>query len=166
MNSPRLDQELQRWAAVTEMLAGEELDEQTLLDTLEGATDLLECLAAIDENILEDEAQLIGLKTILDKLRDRSARMAGGIERKRQTILHAMERAGLTKVTAPTGTLTVRRVAPGLVVRDDSEIPRDYFDQPPPKLSRKRLADALKAGTEVPGCNLDNGGTTLSVRRS
>lgn len=165
MTSPRLDQELQRWAAVKEMLAGEDLDDQTLLDTLEGATDLLECLAAIDEAIVEDEARLIGLKTVLDKLRDRSVRFASGIERKRHTILRAMERAGLTTVKTPTATLTVRRVAPGLVVRDDSEIPGQYWTPQSPKLDRKALAHALKNGVSVSGCGLDNGDISLTIRR-
>ena len=66
--------------------------------------------------------------------------------------------------SAPDFTASVRPVAPGLVVSNETLIPPDYWVPQPPKLNRQELISILKSGTTVPGAGLSNGGSTLSVR--
>ncbi|MAG24668.1 hypothetical protein CMI47_03725 [Candidatus Pacearchaeota archaeon] len=161
----RLDDELSKYNAVKEMLAGEDLDEQTLLDTLEGETTLHECLLAIDESILADEAQVRGLQSIIDDMLVRLERFKKSRGRKRAVIEAAMLTADLKTLKLPTATLTVKPTPRKPVIEDEAAIPAAYWKAQNPKLDRKALADALKAGEAIPGATLDNGGVTLSVRR-
>jgi dsDNA-specific endonuclease/ATPase MutS2 len=50
-------------------------DEETLLDTLEGITDLHEMIAAVIRSALVDEALQTGLRTRLDEMRLRLTRL-------------------------------------------------------------------------------------------
>ncbi len=47
---------------------------------------------------------------------------------------------------------------------DEGQVPDDFWRPQPPKLDRQGLISALKAGREVPGAVLGNGGMTISVR--
>ncbi|MGE0857439.1 MAG: siphovirus Gp157 family protein [Hyphomicrobiaceae bacterium] len=45
-----------------------------------------------------------------------------------------------------------------------SRIPSEFWKPQPPRLDKKVVLDALKAGAVVPGAELSNGGETLSMR--
>jgi hypothetical protein len=47
---------------------------------------------------------------------------------------------------------------------DESHIPEAFWKPQQPKLDRRALLAALKAGEVIRGAALDNGGTALSVR--
>jgi hypothetical protein len=51
------------------------VDEGTLLDTLEGITDLHEMIAAVIRSALVDEALQVGLRSRLADMKDRLARL-------------------------------------------------------------------------------------------
>ena len=62
-------------------------DEKTLVDTLEGITDLHEMIAAIIRSALVDEALQTGLRTRLEDMRQRLARLEERGAKKRQLAL-------------------------------------------------------------------------------
>ncbi len=72
-----LDQESNRFMELRRRLieADPDIDETTLLDTLEGATDLHEAIGEVVRSALEDEAMLAGLKGRLEDLRERLDRI-------------------------------------------------------------------------------------------
>ena len=61
-----------------------DLDDQTLADTLEGATDFKEALAALIRSALEDECLAKALKERLDQMRGRLNRLEARASSKRQ----------------------------------------------------------------------------------
>ncbi len=77
MNFHLLDQESNRFMELRRRLieADPDIDETTLLDTLEGATDLHEAIGEVVRSALEDEAMLAGLKGRLEDLRERLDRI-------------------------------------------------------------------------------------------
>jgi hypothetical protein len=67
-------------------------------------------------------------------------------------------------VVEPDFTMSLRAQPPKLLVTEESTIPEEFWRPQAPKLERKALLAALKAGAIVPGATLDNGGVTISVR--
>ena len=141
-----------------------EADEETLRDTLEGLTSLNEMLAEIVRSELDDEALAEALRQRLGDMRERLARLEVRIEVKRGTVAHAMDEARIPRLTLPEATVSLRELPPRLVVTDEASIPGAYWRAQPPKLDRKSLADALKAGAHAQGAVLSNGGVTIAVR--
>ena len=139
-------------------------DEETLLGTLEGMTDLHEMIAAVVRSRLDDLSLHGALRARMADMQERAARIDQRAERKKDVVTSVMERAGLKKLTEPDFTLSLRSTNPPLVVVDESQIPDAFWKPQPPKLDRLGLITALKAGREVPGTTLGNGGMTISVR--
>ncbi len=139
-------------------------DEETLLDTLEGMTDLNGMIAAVARSRLEDLSLLGGLRRRMGDMQERAVRIEQRADKKKDVVASVMERAGVKKLTEPDFTLSLRSTNPPLVVTDEGEIPEDFWKPQTPKLDRQGLINALKAGREVPGATLGNGGVTISVR--
>jgi hypothetical protein len=147
-----------------QLQAVEDIDARTLLDTLEGETELHEALLVVAEAVHEDEdmAAAIGLR--IAALQARKSRIEASAETKRNIILMAMERADLETVKGPLVTLTKRRTAPQLVVVEEATIPARFWKAGDPKLDKKALKAALDANETVDGARLSNGGVGLTMR--
>ena len=141
-----------------------EVDERTLLDTLEGLSSLPEMLCAVIRSYLEDLSLAAALGQRISDMQERLARFEARAEKKRALVTQVMERADLKKLQEPDFTVSLRAVPPGLVVSDEAQIPADYWKPQPAKLDRKGLLASLNTGQVVPGATLGNGGTTISVR--
>jgi hypothetical protein len=159
--------EATKYAKLKEQLQAAELDEQCILDTLEGETNLNEALAEVAQSALEDEAMAEGLTGLIQSLQERKSRMEKSGENKRTLIIMAMERAGLKSVKQPNATLSVRATKPKVVVTDESLVPAQYFKPVDPVLDRAALKTALESqnyGDKIPGAELSNGGVSLTIR--
>jgi hypothetical protein len=141
-----------------------ELDEQTLLDTLEGVTDLQEVVATIVRSALVDEALAEGLKRHIETMQGRLRRLSERADARRQIARDAMVEVDLKKIAAPDFTVTVRPGAPALVVTEENSIPEPYWLPREPRLDRLGLLNDLKKGLPVNGASLSNPMPVLSVR--
>lgn len=162
----QLQQQLGVHGRLRELIAQRfpDVDEETLRDTLEGLTNLNEMLAEIVRSELDDEVLADALRQRLSDMRERLTRLEVRIEVKRATIAFAMEEAKIPRLTLPEATVSLRELPPRLVVTDEGAIPGAYWRPQAPKLDRKSLTDALKAGLSEPGALLSNGGVTIAVR--
>ena len=109
-----------------------EADEDTLLDTLEGITDLHEMIAAVIRSALVDEALHAGLRSRVDDMRERLSRLELRASKKRELALEAMTEAGLSKLEQPDFTASARAGSPALIV-----IAEEGFQKPTGCLSRR-----------------------------
>jgi hypothetical protein len=139
-------------------------DEETVLDTLEGITDLHEMIAALIRSALVDEALLSGLRSRLDDMRERLSRLEVRASKKRELALEAMTEVGLTKLEQPDFTASARSGSPALIVIAEERIPATYWVPQPPKLDRQAILGELKRGIEIPGAQMSNPKPILSVR--
>jgi hypothetical protein len=140
------------------------LEEECLLDTLEGITDLHEMIAAIIRSTLVDEALQTGLRTRLDEMRQRLARLEERGAKKRQLALETMCEVGLKKLEQPDFTASTRAGVPSLIIVSEGLVPAPYWVPQPPKLDRQGLLADLKRGAEISGAQLANPRPTLAVR--
>ena len=145
-------------------LAYPEADEETLLDTLEGITDLHEMIAAVIRSALVDEALHAGLRFRVDDMRERLSRLELRASKKRQLALEAMTEVGLSKLEQPDFTASARAGSPALVVIAEDRIPEAYWLPQPPKLDRQAILGELKRGLDIPGAQMSNPKPVLSVR--
>ena len=140
------------------------IDDETLLDTLEGITDLHEMIAAVIRSALVDEALHAGLRGRLDDMKERLSRLELRASKKRELALHAMTEVGLIKLEQPDFTASTRAGSPALVVIAEQTIPEAYWLPQPPKLDRQAILGELKRGLEIPGAQMSNPKPVLSVR--
>lgn len=141
-----------------------DIDEATLVDTLEGATNLHEALAEVARSALLDETMISALKLRLDSLSQRLSRFANSSAAKRQAILHVMTEAGLNRLRQEDVTLSVRDGMAGLVVTDETVIPEWCWIPQPPRLDRTKIISTLKAGDHIPGTRLSDPKPQLQIR--
>lgn len=144
-----------------------DIDEQTVTDTLEGLSGELEVkatnvamfcrnLEASAEAIKNAEAQMAARRKAIE---NRAARI-------RQYLKENMERTGILKIEGPHFALAIKKNPPAVVVDPSQVIPDEFYNQPPPPapvLDKKRVAEALKAGKDIPGCKLEQG-TRLEIK--
>ena len=141
-----------------------QIDEQTLADTVEGLTDVHEILGAIVRAALADEAMATGLKCRIAEMQDRLTRLQDRAAKRRQIVKDAMVELDLKKLTASDFTASIRPGMPALVVLNEDEVPKTYWEPGEPRLRRQILACDLKQGTEIAGATLSNPEPVLSVR--
>ncbi len=159
-----LGRELHSAAEIRQALR-EHDDPALILDMIEGSTNFHEAIAAVVEEIAEDEILFAGLEAKEAELGERKARIGKSIETRRQIILLAMDKAGVPTSKGPLATLSVRPTPPKVIVTNEAEIPAAFFIPQDPKLDKKALLAALKDGP-VQGAELSNGGLSLSIRKA
>ncbi len=141
-----------------------ELDAQTLADTLEGATDFKEAIAALIRSALEDECLAKALKERLDQMKGRLSRLETRASSKRQLAVENMEAANLRKLQQPDFTASVRLGPPSVTIVSEDELPIDYLLPQPPKADRRAILEALSGGALIKGAVLSQPKISLSVR--
>jgi hypothetical protein len=139
-------------------------DEETLLGTLEGITDLHEMITAVIRSALVDEALHAGLRFRVNDMKERLSRLELRGAKKRQLALDAMNEVGLAKLEQPDFTASARAGSPALIVIAEERIPENFWLPQPPKLDRQAILGELKRGIEIPGTQMSNPKPVLSVR--
>lgn len=166
-DTSKVGRELTNWLTVKEFLASEELDEETLFDTIDGETELIEVLCAIKESALEDKAALTGLDGYLDDLKARKSRLEKTIKTKDAIILSTMERADINRIKGPLFTMSKGATAPKVIITEESDIPTRFFKVPDPVVDKTALKKALEDPEDkktITGAELSNGGISLRTR--
>jgi len=142
----------------------EDIDDDTLSDTLEGLSDLPQLIKAIVRSSLEDEVLIGALKQRVEDMQARLSRLKDRFDRKRELACWAMTNAEMTKIQTEDFTLSLRQGPPRLEVSDQEKVPAEFFIPQPPRLDRSGLLGALKRGDVVPGAVLINGDMHIAVR--
>lgn len=141
-----------------------ELDDQTLADTLEGATNLHEAIAALIRSALEDEDLVKALKERMSALRARLDRLDKRAADKRRLACETMEAAQIRKLLEPDFSASLRKGVPAVDILDERTIPMEFLIPQPPKPDRRCILEALNDGHLIPGAVLSTPRTSLSVR--
>jgi hypothetical protein len=158
--------EVSQYLILTDQLKAlyQDIDDETLLDTLEGISELPELIKALVRSSLGDDVLIAALKQRIEDMRARLSRLNDRFERKRELACWAMSNAEITKVEAEDFTLSLRQGPPRLEVTDEEQIPGEFFVPQRPKLDRAGLTSALKRGDVIPGTVFLAGEAHIAVR--
>ena len=144
-----------RFALSQELLAKQTLVEQIralgaddvdfFCDLIEGETNLIELIGALDASILDDEILVDGAKIALEKLQGRKRAAENRIDLKRRLVAHALHQIGLKTLRTPTSTLSVAEASVKAIAIAPEEIPSRWWRAQPPKLDQEGLTRAIRA---------------------
>lgn len=145
---------------------GDEPDEQLLLDTLEGETDLFELARKLLDGIEADEGQKAALAEQMDARKVRRDRCDSRIKARREAIMALMESAGIDKLPLPEATLSLRTTDAKLTVNDPAAVP-EGFCVPTYKPSMEAIKSAFNVDDpELPNwLRVEPARPSLTIRR-
>ena len=152
--------------ALADKLADSDLDQQTIADTLDGASGDLE------EKIINTAKYYRNEESDADRIEEAAKQMLARAKTKRnhannikKYLADRMEHAGLQKVNSPWFVVSIAKNPEALIVDDMEAIPRDYLNEVPASfvIDNARIKQALKDGYTVPGARLTRG-TSLRIK--
>ena len=136
-----------------------DFDEQTIADTLEGASGDIEIKSvnvAMFIRNLETSAEAI--KQAEKEMYDRRKSIEKKADSIRQYLKDNMQRCGITKIESPYFALTIKKNPYSVVIDDAGAIPSElyvYPDAPAPYPDKKTISEQLKLGNVVNGAHLE-----------
>jgi len=161
---PAIEDEITSFlAAMTNENPDVKIDEDFRADLLEGTTDYLDIVDSLILNLHITNAYKDGIKDARARLDQREERLERKIELIRRLLKKMLEMADLRSVKAPSGTVSIGAKSPSVEIVDEGLIPDEYM-RISISPSKTLIGNKLKAGEDVPGARLTNGGETLIVR--
>ena len=155
---------------MVEQLMSMQDDAQTIEDTISGEAYPLEMKAqGVGYAVKNMEALAASIKAAETEMATRRKAIEKRAESLREYAKTCMEIAGVSKIECPHFALTIKKNPPAVEIFEQALIPislmRTPEPPPPPVLSpdRKAIAEAIKAGKEVPGALLVQG-TRLEIK--
>ena len=141
-----LSQELEAKQTLLDQLRALTADDPDFFkDVIEGETNLLELITALDASILDDETLVDGANAALDKLQTRKRSAENRIELKRRLLAHTLQQIGLKTLRTPTATLTIAEASLKAIAVVPEDIPARWWEPQPPKLDQDGLTKAVRA---------------------
>jgi hypothetical protein len=137
-------------------------EDQCLIDTLDGLTDLKDKIAALVRDAVRTKAMAAALKIIIEDNFSRKQRFEAKAERLRALALYAMEEAGIPKVDAADVTISNTEGQKRVIITDEDAVP-DQFCKIERTPMRMKIAEELKSGRFVPYAIWSNPERVLKV---
>jgi hypothetical protein len=145
--------------ALADKLADLDLDDQTILDTLEAET------GALQEKAVNTAAVVLmlrhtgtGMDEAIKRMQARRKAVEGRADRLEAYLLACLQRASLPGVDTPELSLRRRKNPPRTEIDDASLVPARFWVQKPPppaEISKTAVKQAIQAGEDVPGAHLE-----------
>jgi len=140
-------------------------DEETYLDTLDGATDALDLLDREIASEQADRAFVAALADHIKALKARADRIDMRADARRKAQLLILNAIGLRKVERPLATLSLRAGSVSVQITDEAAIPSQLCTiKTSTSPDKAAMRAQIEAGETVPGAELVRGDETLSVR--
>jgi hypothetical protein len=140
-------------------------DEELRADTLEGEVGLNDFIGRIIRRMQDRRIFVEGVDAVMEEYTARRERAMREIEAHRALILKLMLAADLAKIELPEATVSTRKIAPAVVIDDESALPPNAITEKVTRSPNKAAIKAfIEAGNTVPGARLSNGGVGLTVR--
>jgi hypothetical protein len=155
------------WATLRDKLSEESgLDDDELMDTLDGELDLADRLRSLIRKRREMLANADALKGMIRELSDRQARMENSAKSIGNAVTHAMQEAGISKLQSPDFSVSVsygKKPLCGVESLNPADLP-PRFVRTKVEVDRNALRAALESGEHLDGVYLGNAAPFLTVR--
>jgi hypothetical protein len=142
----------------------EEGDDQLLLDSLEGQTELNEALAAIVDRMREATSNAGGIALRMAELKARQDRFFAREQALRGLLFKLMSAAEVRKVELPEATLSLAAGKPKLLGEADPDTLPDDLCRTKREPNKTAIKQALESGRTVPGFQLSNAEPHIMIR--
>ena len=133
------------WQLLMNLATSGEIDEEVLQDTLDSMSyaidEKAEGYAVVD---LELQAQEEKLKKEIRRLQERKTSITKNRKSLKESLRDEMLAMGKEKIKTDKFTIHIQNNPPKLVVEDESEIPKAYWEPQAPKLNKRLLLQDLK----------------------
>jgi Siphovirus Gp157 len=138
-------------------------DEVLRLDMIEGSTDMIEFMRALEVARQQANATADAVGALIDNWRQRMARFQKRDEAIRALMFKLLQLAHLKKLELPEATVSLKIGVPKVVIIDEAALP-DEFCRIRREPDRAKIKAALADFKAVPGATLSNGEDSLAVR--
>lgn len=146
------------WQKVYSMLSDEEVSDQAVFDTLESIKyDIEEKAENYGKMMVMLQGEAKAARVEAERLLGYARRLEGRETTLKTSLQNTMETMGVRNLDAGTYRFWVQNNPPSVHVLNESVIPKEYFIPQEPKLDKKAVLDALKAGETVEGAELGVG---------
>lgn len=149
------------------LAASEDLPVEMIADTLEGLEgEVTQKATSVAKFVMNCEATAEAIEKAAAQMMIRAKRLNARAEHVRNYLYTNMKAAGILKIEALEFTVSVKKNPPAVNVLDETMVPAEYMVTPPPpppppppaaRPDKKKIADALKADIDIPGCELVRG---------
>ena len=149
-----------QYLATANQLAELDIDEQTIIDTLEAeAWPVEEKVRAVSAVILNLQAEADMVKAASDKIAKRAKALQSRADALHDYLLINMQRTGITEIKALDGTFKAklyRERDANIVIDLENLIPADYMREIPARYEPDKvlIKKAINDGYEVPGAHI------------
>ena len=149
--------------AQLESILGDDLDDGTALDCIDGETDAGDILDRLIWNTQNDLHLIDALKEHEAALKARRSRMEARVNANKAAMLAVMDAAGVGKAERACATLTRRNGSASVHITDEEALPTQLcqIKRVPDK---KAIKAQLDAGEDVPGAEIRIGASTITMR--
>lgn len=146
-----------------------EFDAETVADTIEASgivddiANMVQGCELVARSALSFNPAIEAEIARLQALKEYRERVAQGL---RDYIKKSMECVGISKIECPLFTITIAKNPASVEVYEEALVPQEFWITPPPpapRLDKKTIAEALKAGIDVAGAKLKHT-TRLTVK--
>lgn len=139
----------------------EELDEETLKDTLDSINESIELKVENTAYVIKTlEANAKAYKDEMDRMAKSKKTIDNNIKNLKLYIQQSMEQTGRNKIEGKLIKVSIQNNRPSVYVTQEESL-KEYMVEQPKKLDRRALLDDLKQGVVVAGAELQQ---TRSVR--
>lgn len=140
-------------------LSDADLPEDVVRDTLEAlGGELIKKGEAVAAFALNLGAEIDAIKAVEKRISDRRKALEKRADNMREYLRTNMEKAGISEIKALDGSFTAKlgKGRPSVVIDDEDALPDDSeFVRWTKAPNKTAIADAIKAGKEVPGAHLE-----------
>lgn len=145
--------------ALADRLQDMDLDDQTIADTLEAESGLVERSFPVAAVIRNMETFAATVKAEADAMADRAKRVQKRADSIKRYLHQCMSLAGVTKIEHPQFTISIRKNPESVQIFEEGLLPPDYLREVPAKYEPDKtlIKQSLKDGFDVPGAKLVRG---------
>lgn len=159
--TPQNIQAVRDTAEMIRAMLGDDFDDQTFLDTLDGETDAMDMVGYLVRSRVEAQEIEKAMKAISATYTARARRHAAKVNAINAGLGELLDAIGQTKVQHDCGTVSRTKPRVSMVVLDADAIPSQLCKAVPDNAAIKAQ---LEAGETVPGAALVEGEASISVR--
>lgn len=158
MNLQKIQKDIYKINNLARYLEMDELDPETLADTRESLISLLEAQSSEPELALRNLEQMEqNCKDMSDYFKEKSVRFKEKKDNLKKLIKATMEHLGVRKIETVTGSFSIRKNAPSLIIENEALIPKEFITIiQTEKVEKNEIKKALKDGKEINGVRLQS----------